>query len=216
MKLIVTGSTGLVGEGVLLACLDDPEVDQVLSVSRRSAGITHPKLEECIIPDFRDVGGFEERLTGFDGCLYCAGISSTGLGEEEYAVITYDTPLRFAETLLRLNPTMVFVHVSGSHTDGTEKGRVMWARVKGKTENALARLPFRGVYNFRPGLMKPSPGQKQVKGGYKVVSALFPLLSLVFPGLKMSEVGRAMIRCVKSGAPKTVLEVADIKALGQP
>lgn len=215
MKLIVTGTTGLVGEGVLLACLEHPSVDVVLSVSRRPCGIEHPKLTELLLEDFRKLGDHEGTLRGYDGCLYCAGISSSGLSEAEYTEITYDTPIAFAEALVRFAPDMVLAHVSGSHTDGTEKGRVMWARVKGRAENALARMPFRAVYNFRPGLMKPTPGQRNVKGGYRIVAALYPLMNLIFPGLTMSEVGRAMIRSVASGAPKTVLEIEDIRALAK-
>jgi uncharacterized protein YbjT (DUF2867 family) len=215
MKLIVTGATGLVGEGVLLECLGDPRVERVLSISRKPCGRTHPKLTELLVPDFRDLSTVSQQLTGFDGCLYCAGISSAGLSEAQYTEITYDTPLRFAQQLLALTPTMVFSHISGSHTDGTGAGKVMWARVKGRAENALLELPFKGVYHFRPGLMKPSPGQKNIKAGYRVVAALYPVMKLVFPGLTMAEVGRAMINSVESGAPRRVLEIADIRALAK-
>lgn len=213
MKVIVTGVTGMVGEGVLLECLENPAVEQVLSVARRPSGHTHPKLRELLVPDFRELGTVETELTGYDGCFYCAGISSVGLGEAEYTRITYDTPLAFAQTLARLNPNLVLVHVSGSHTDGTEQGKVMWARVKGKAENALMRLPLRGVYNMRPSLMKPVPGQKNVKTSYRILLVLYPLMSLFFHGLSLNQVGRAMIRCVRDGAPKRVLEPADIEAL---
>lgn len=213
MKVIVTGATGMVGEGVLLECLDNPEIERVLSVSRRPSGHVHPKLEELLVPDFRELGAVEAQLTGYDGCFYCAGISSVGMNEADYTRISYDTPLAFAATLARLNPSMVLVHVSGSHTDGTEQGKIMWARVKGKTENALMRLPLRGVYNMRPSLMKPVPGQKNVKTGYRVMLVLYPLMALFLPGLTLNQVGRAMIRCVRDGAPKQVLEPADIKAL---
>ena len=213
MKVILTGVTGFVGEGVLFECLENQAVTSVLSVSRRRYGLEHPKLRECVVADFRDVAAVEAELTGFDACFYCAGISSRGLSEATYTEITYDTPLSFAKTLLRLNPGMVFCHISGSHTDGSEKGRVMWARVKGKAENALAALPFKAVYNFRPGLMKPFANQKNVKGGFRVISALYPALNLVFPGLTLSELGRAMIHCASGGAAKAVLEPKDIKAL---
>jgi len=142
-------------------------------------------------------------------------MNGVGMKEAEYAAITYDTPLHFAETLLRLNPGMVFVHVSGAHTDGSEQGKVMWARVKGKAENALARLPFKAVYNLRPSLMKPTPGQKHIKRAYRVMLVAYPLLDLFFPGLTLSEVGRAMINAVRFGAAKTVLEAKDIKELAQ-
>jgi uncharacterized protein YbjT (DUF2867 family) len=213
MKLIVTGATGMVGEGVLLECLSDPSVEQVLSVSRRSCGHIHPKLKELLVPDFRELSSVESELTGYDACFYCAGVSSVGLKEPEYTVITYDTPLHFAQTLARLNPSMVLVHVSGAHTDGTEQGRVMWARVKGKAENALMRLPFKAVYNFRPSLMKPAPGQKNIKSSYRALLVLYPLLNLFFPGITLNDVGQAMLRCVRVGASKHVLEATDIRAL---
>jgi uncharacterized protein YbjT (DUF2867 family) len=212
MKVIITGTTGMVGEGVLLACLEDPRVERVLAVSRRPCGHQHEKLEELLVPDFRDVSGVEATLTGYDACFYCAGISSVGLSEPEYTVITYDTTVAFASTLVRLNPAMTFVHISGSHTDGTEQGKVMWARVKGKAENALTRMPFKGVYNFRPSLMAPMPGQKHLKLGW-LIKALYPVAALVFPAMPLKDVARAMVNAVRFGAPKQVLEVADMKAL---
>ncbi|HXT98490.1 MAG TPA: NAD-dependent epimerase/dehydratase family protein [Polyangia bacterium] len=211
MKVIITGATGMVGEGVLLECLENPAVERVLSVSRRASGHTHSKLTECLVPDFRELAGVEPQLAGYDACFYCAGVSSVGMKEPAYTAITYDTPLAFAQTLARLNPGMVLVHVSGAHTDGSEQGKVMWARVKGKAENALARLPFKAVYNFRPSLMKPAPGQKNVKRSYKAALVLYPLLTLFFPGLPLRRVGLAMINCVRFGAPQGVLEAKDIK-----
>jgi len=213
MKVIITGATGMVGEGVLLECLANPAVERVLAVARRSCGHTHPKLTECLIPDFRDVTREEAKLSGYDACFYCAGVSSVGMKEEEYAAITYETPLRFAETLLKLNPGMVLVHVSGAHTDGTERGKVMWARVKGKAENALSRLPFKAVYHFRPSLMKPVAGQKHIKRAYRMMLVFYPLMNLIFPGLELERVARAMIRVVQQGAPKQVLEAKDIGEL---
>lgn len=213
MKVILTGATGMVGEGVLLECLDNPLVDQVLSVSRRASGRAHPKLKELLIPDFRKLGSAESQLSGYDACFYCAGISSVGMTEADYTLVTYETPLAFAQTLARVNPGMTLVHVSGSHTDGTERGKVMWARVKGKAENALMRLPFKGVYNFRPSLMKPTPGQERVKGGYWLVAVLYPLLNLFFPGMPLRDVAKAMLNAVRFGAPKQVLEVADMRVL---
>ena len=215
MKVIITGSTGMVGEGVLLECLANPAVSQVLSVSRRPCGITHPKLTECLVPDFRQLGANEHLLAGYDACFYCAGVSSLGLSEVDYTSITYDTPVHFAETLLRLNPQMVLTHISGAHTDSTEQGKVMWARVKGKAENALVRLPFKGVYNFRISLTKPVPGQQRVKGGYYLVKVLYPILALFLPGIPLSDVGKAMINCVRFGAPKPILEALDIRTQAQ-
>ena len=213
MRIILTGVTGMVGEGVMLECLDNAAVDEVLSVSRKPTNHTHPKLEQLLVPDFRQLGDVEAKLTGYDACFYCAGVSSVGMSEADYTVAAYDTPLAFATTLARLNPNMVFTYVTGARTDGTEQGRVMWARVKGRAENALARLPFKGVYNFRPGLMTPKPGQKHVKPLFRAALVLTPIMKLFFPALSLEQVGRAMIRCVQSGAPKQALEVADIAAL---
>ncbi len=215
MRVILTGATGMVGEGVLLECLANPAVERVLVVGRRPIGRRHEKLSQCIVADFRDLGAVEGELAGYDACFYCAGISSVGVSEADYTVVTYETPLAMAQTLLRLNPQMVFVHVSGGHTDSTERGKVMWARVKGKAENALARLPFRAVFNLRPGLMKPTPGQENVKGGYKIVVFLYPLFALFLDGITLTELGRAMIHAVLFGAPQTVLEAKDIKELAQ-
>jgi uncharacterized protein YbjT (DUF2867 family) len=213
MKIILTGATGMVGEAVLLECLDNPAVERVCSVSRRPCERTHPKLTELLVPDFRELGAAETMLSGYDACFYCAGVSSVGLSEAEYTVITYDTPVAFASTLSRLNPEMTFVHVSGAHTDSTEQGKVMWARVKGRAENALMRLPFNGIYNFRPSLMKPTPGQKKVKGGYWLVRVLYPVLSVFFPGMTLRELALAMINAVRFGPPQGVLEVPALRGL---
>lgn len=215
LKVIVTGSTGMVGEGVLLTCLNSPEISDVLSVSRKPVGISHPKLQECLVQDFLHLEDFESRLTGYDACFYCAGVSSAGMTEETYTRITYDTAINFAVTVQRLNPNMVLTHISGLYTDGTEKGNVMWARVKGKAENALMRLPFRAVYNFRPGFMSPVKGQQHLKTLYRVLLTLTPLVRLLFPAhlLTLDEVGRAMINAVLTGYEKQVLEIADIRKL---
>lgn len=213
MKIIVTGVTGMVGEGVLLACLDDPRVEKVLAVARRSCGHEHAKLEELVVRDFKSLSEHEARLAAYDACFYCAGVSSVGMKEADYTEITYETPLRFAEALARANPEMVLVHVSGAGTDGTEQGRVMWARVKGRAENALARLPFKSVHNLRPGLMKPVPGQKHVKTAFRVALVFYPLLNLIFGGLRLDQVTRAMLRLAAGASDKKVLEVRDIRAL---
>jgi uncharacterized protein YbjT (DUF2867 family) len=213
MRVILTGVTGMVGEGVMLECLESGAVEKVLSVSRKPTNHTHPKLEQLLVPDFRKLSDVEAKLTGYDACFYCAGVSSVGMSEADYTVVAYDTPVEFATTLARLNPSMVFTHVTGARTDSTEKGGVMWARVKGRAENALMRLPFKGAYNFRPGLMTPKPGQKHVKTLFRAALVLAPVMRLFFPALTLAQVGRAMIRCVKSGAPKQVLEVPDIAAL---
>ncbi|HSC85774.1 MAG TPA: NAD-dependent epimerase/dehydratase family protein [Polyangiaceae bacterium] len=218
MRVIVTGVTGMVGEGVLLECLANPAVSEVLALSRRPSGHSHPKLSELLIADFRELelersgsASFDERLRGYDGCFYCAGISSVGLDEAAYGVITYDTPLALARALVRVNPSMTFVHVSGSHTDSSEQGKVMWARVKGKAENALTALPFAGVVHFRPSLMKPVDGQRHVKKAFRFFLVFFPLLSLLFPALTLQQVARAMLQCARE-RPRAVYEVPDIAA----
>lgn len=214
-KVILTGATGLVGEGVLLACLQHPNVKEILMVNRRKVELAHPKLKELIVPSFFELTPFEEQLKGYDACFYCAGISSNGVNEADYTKITYDTPMHLAQTLVRLNPTMVFGHISGSHTDSSEKGKMMWARVKGRAENALMKLPFKKVYNFRPGFMKPTVGQKNVKWPYKAIGSLYPILHFLFPNnvSTMAQVGLAMINSVLKGYDKSVLEVKDIKEL---
>jgi uncharacterized protein YbjT (DUF2867 family) len=229
IKVILTGATGMVGEGVLLECLGNPTVQQVLSVSRRSCGHQHPKLKECIIPDFLQFDlvtspnsegpiSLRAQFTGYDACFYCAGISSIGMNEAEYTRVTFDIPLHFANQLVSLNPGMTFDHVSGGHTDSTEKGKVMWARVKGRTENALMQMPFKRVYNFRPGFMRPTPGQKNIKPVFKVLGKiLYPVFRLLMPGqvLTLSEVGQAMINSVTKDYPKQVLEIKDIRELAK-
>jgi uncharacterized protein YbjT (DUF2867 family) len=218
MKVILTGATGMVGEGVLFECLRHPDIEEVLMVNRRSyEGLKHNKLKECIVRDFFDLAAVTDQLKGYDGCLYCAGISSRGLSEVEYSIITFDTTLAFARKLLDVNPGIRFSFVSGSHTDSSEHGPVMWARVKGKTENALMKLPFKEEYNFRPGFMKPTGGQKNVKSYYKVISWLYPFLSALFPSQtsSMREVGLAMINSILKGYPKQTLEIKDIKLLAQ-
>jgi hypothetical protein len=217
LAVIITGATGMVGEGVLLECLSHPEVERVLLVSRKAYGLTHPKVKECIIPDFLDLDAFTSQLTGYNACFYCAGISSSGMSEADYTRITYDITLHFAQKLASLNPGMTFVYISGSLTDSTEKGRLMWARVKGRTENALTRLGFRNVYNFRPGFMKPTPGQHNIKWYYKIIGWLYPVMRLLLPAQvsTMHQVGRAMINSVLKGYPKQTLQIKDINALGE-
>ncbi len=214
-SVILTGATGMVGEGVLLECLENAAVERVLIVGRKSYDLKHPKVDECIVADFRKLADVETRLTGYDACFYCAGVSSAGMSEADYTRISYDTPVHFAETLARLNPKMIMTHVTGANTDDTEKGSVMWARVKGRAENALMKLPLGEVYNFRPGLMKPTPGQRSIKTLYKVLLVLLPVIRLFFPMLTMKQVGTAMIHAVTKGYDKHVLEVADIAALAE-
>ena len=207
----------MVGEGVMLECLKNPAVDEVLLVSRRPYGVALPKIRECIVPDFMKLEDFAAELAGYDACFFCAGVSSVGKSEAVYTRTTYDTTLHFAEALVKLNPGMVFTYVSGMGTDSTEKGRLMWARVKGRTENALARVGFRAEYNFRPGFMRAMPGQMNLPWGYRAIEWMYPVLRVVIPNSvsTLEDVGRAMIRCVTQGYPKQTLEVRDINALGK-
>jgi uncharacterized protein YbjT (DUF2867 family) len=215
IRVIITGATGMVGEGVLLECLAHPEVAVVLLVGRKPYGRSHPKMKELLVTDFLELDGVQDELSGYDGCFYCAGVSSVGMKEEEYTRVTYDVTLHFAEVVARLNPGMVFDYVSGAGTDSSEKGRVMWARVKGRTENALMRLGFRRVYAVRPGYIGATEGQQNLVKYYKYFAWLIPLLYRVLPnqGCTMREVGLAMINSALVGYPKQVLEVRDIKAL---
>ena len=215
MKVIITGTTGMVGEGVLLECLDHPQVDKILSISRRPCGRSHPKLEEYIIPDFMDKQLDDETIRGYDACFYCAGVSSVGMDEDTYRRITYDTTMHFAKVLLDHNPETTFVYVTGTGTDSSEEGRLMWARVKGKTENDLSKLPFKAVYNFRPAFMKATVGQKNLPTAYKLVAWLYPFVKVVYPKgvCTLKQMGLAMINSILKGYPKTVLEVKDIKKL---
>lgn len=214
MKIIITGTTGMVGEAVLLECLQDAKITQVLSVSRKPCGITHPKMKELLVPNFTEITAFKDELVGFDACFFCAGISSVGMKEERYRHITYDTTLAFANTLVQINPNMVFTYVSGASTDSTEKGSVMWARVKGKTENDLMKLPFKRVVNFRPGAMLPFPNQQYAKKLYNVIAKA---LHFIMPKkvIALSALGQAMIHAVERENVKSILEIADINALAK-
>lgn len=212
IKIILTGSTGMVGEGILMECLENPNISEILSVSRKPSGKKHAKLKEYIVSDFMKIGLDDENIKGYDAVFFCAGISSIGMSEEEYTKITYDTTLHFAKAARSQNPDMVFNYVSGVYTDKTESGKIMWARVKGKTENALRKLGFKGAYNFRPGFMKPVEGQENVKWFFKPFIWIFPA---VFPSksLTLREVGIAMINAVLKGYPTSTLEIKDIKNL---
>jgi uncharacterized protein YbjT (DUF2867 family) len=216
MKVIITGATGMVGEGVLIECLAHPQITEVLSVSRKSTGITHPKLKEYIVPDFLLLTENDERLKGYEACFFCAGVSSVGMKESEYTRITYDTTLTFAKAV-NPNRQMSFAYVSGGGTDSSEKGRLMWARVKGKTENDLMKLPFKQVFAFRPGFMKVTDGQRNIPKLYKFISCLYPVLKFVIPNVAntLRQVGQAMIYAVQNGYDKNVVEVKDIAILAE-
>lgn len=179
LKIIITGATGMVGEGVLMECLGNPNVSEILSISRKSSGKKHPKLKEYLVSDFLKINIDDENLKGYDACFFCAGISSIGMNEEDYTRITYETTIHFAKAVLHQNPEMVFNYVSGAQTDSSESGKTMWARVKGRTENALKRMNFKAVYNFRPGFMKPVEGQLNVKWFFKPFIWFFPVFFTV-------------------------------------
>lgn len=212
IKVIITGATGMVGEGVLFECLQNKKVDEVLIINRRHYECDHAKLKELIVPDFFKLEAFAENINGYDACFFCAGVSSVGMKEEKYTHLTYDTTLSFARTMVSYNTNMVFTYVSGSSTDSSEKGRVMWARVKGKTENDLMKLPFKAAYNFRPGIMLPFEGQKNWKSIYKLIGKGIKLFAPKAV-LTMHQVGQAMINVATSGYPKPILEIADIRKL---
>ncbi len=217
IRVLITGATGMVGEGVLNACLADASVEAVTVINRRTCGFEHPRLTEIIHADFLNLSAAENSLSGFDACFFCLGVSSVGMKEPEYTRVTHDLTLHMADLLSRLNPGMTFCYVSGEGTDSSEKGRMMWARVKGRTENDLMKLPFRQVFAFRPGFMKPDKGATNVLKSYKMLGWMYPLLHSLFPGhsCTLREVGKAMINTVRIGYEKKVLEVKDIVALAK-
>lgn len=207
----------MVGEGVLHECLLHPDVESVLSISRHTCGMRHAKLTEILHQDFSDFSGIEKELAGYNAGFFCMGVTSLGKSEETYRRLTYDLTLALARPLARLNPDMTICYVTGMGTDSSEKGRTMWARVKGKTENDLMKLPFRAAYMFRPGFIRPTKGLKNTHGFYRVLDPLFPLGNLLFPNafLTLKEIGLAMINSVANGPDKRVLEVSDIAALAR-
>jgi uncharacterized protein YbjT (DUF2867 family) len=218
MKVLVFGATGMVGQGVLRECLLDPAVEQVQTVGRSATGIHDPKLREIVHRDLSDYAEIEGQLSGFDACFFALGVSSAGMKADDYERITYGITVAAAETLCRVNPQMRFFYVSGAGTDSTEHGRSMWARVKGKTENALLRLPFAAAYMFRPGLIVPMHGERPKAAVYQAIySILKPLLFLlrrIFPNhvLTTEEIGQAMLIVARRGYPKHILEIRDIRA----
>lgn len=216
MKVIVFGATGMVGQGVLRECLLDAGVQHVLSVGRTALEQTHPKLNNLVHADLYNYSTIENALTGYDACFFCLGVSASGMSEAQYHRITYDLTLAAAQTLSRLNPKMTFIYVSGMGTDSSERGRSMWARVKGKTENALLRLPFKAAYMFRPGMIQPLHGIKSKTGLYRAIYAitgpLLPLIKAMAPSAitTTEQMGRAMIKVARDGASHSVLETKEI------
>ncbi|KAA3436845.1 Rossmann-fold NAD(P)-binding domain-containing protein [Rufibacter hautae] len=215
INVIITGVTGMVGEGVLFECLQEAKIAQVLVVNRRPCGVSHPKLKEIIHQNFFDLSPIENQLAGYDACFFCLGVSSVGMKEAEYRHLTYDLTLHAAQTLARQNTQMVFCYVSGAGTDSSEKGSSMWARVKGKTENDLLKLPFKSVYNFRPAFLEPTPGMKNTSTYYKYIGWLAPVVRTLAPRYisTLQDLGKAMVYVSTKGYHKPILEVPDIKAL---
>jgi uncharacterized protein YbjT (DUF2867 family) len=215
IKAIITGATGMVGEGVLHECLAHPAVESVLLLVRRPTGRQHPKLREIVHGDFYDFSALEAELRGWNACYFCLGVSSVGISADEYQKVTYDLTMALAQPLARLNPDMTFCYVSGAGTDGSEKGRVRWARVKGMTENHLRRLPFRQAFMFRPGYLNPTPGLRHAYRIYRFFSPIYPLWNRLFPGYvsTLRQLAQAMLNATLLGYEKPVLEVRDIRAL---
>jgi uncharacterized protein YbjT (DUF2867 family) len=219
VKVILFGATGMVGQGVLRECLLDGDVETVLTVGRSSTGQQHAKLQEIISPDLFDLSPIESRLAGYDACFFCLGVSAAGMKEDDYRRLTYDLTMSVARTLVRLNPGMTFIYVSGAGTDSSERGRMMWARVKGKTENNLLKMPFRAAYMFRPGYIQPLHGirtkTKWYGALYAVMGPLYPVWKRLLPNYVTTTecVGRAMIKVARQGAPKRFLENRDINSL---
>ncbi|HEX3903343.1 MAG TPA: NAD(P)H-binding protein [Polyangia bacterium] len=219
MKVILFGASGMVGQGVLRECLRDPRVTTVLAVGRSSTAETHAKLRQIVHPDFTDFSSLEAELGGADACFFCLGVSSAGMSEADYRRVTFDFTLAAARTLAKASPGLTFIYVSGTGTDSSARGRSMWARVKGETENALFALPFKRAYMFRPGFIQPMHGvtsrTRLYRLLYAVTTPLFPLVKLVSgkAAITTEDVGRAMIEAAANGAPQPLLENRDIRAL---
>jgi uncharacterized protein YbjT (DUF2867 family) len=215
MRVLLFGATGMVGQGVLRECLLDPDVESVVAVLRSATGQKHPKLRELLHSDFLDFSAIEDQLSGFDACFFCLGVSSAGMNQTDYERITHGFTLAAAQTLVKVSPNMTFIYVSGAGTDSSERGRSMWARVKGKTENDLLRLGFHAAYMFRPGLIVPLHGiqskTRSVRVFYLLLGPLLPFMRR-FPKYvtNTEQIGRAMLKVAKRGWPKPVLETADI------
>ncbi|PTT01173.1 epimerase [Flavobacterium sp. HMWF030] len=212
MKIIITGATGMIGEGVLLTTLNNPDITEVLMVNRRTSPLRHPKLSELIVKDFTDLDALSGQLIGYDGCFYCAGISSFGMNEDKYNHITFYTTMMFAKGLADLNLNMVFFYLSGVYADSSENGKIMWARIKGKTENALNTLHFRAVYSFRPGFIIPLKIQQNVRLIYKVLNFIYPL-AFSNKTLTYDEIVIALTQTMSLGYKNNILEIKDLKLI---
>lgn len=217
MRILLFGATGMVGQGVLRECLLATDVDEVVAIGRTPSGVVHPKLSDLVHADLFDYAAIEDRLTGFDACFFCIGVSSFRMDEPAYTRLTYDMTLATASTLARLNPRMTFIYVSGAGADSSENGKTMWARVRGRTENALARLPFARVHAIRPGVIRPMHGARSRTRAYRLI---YPLMAPFLPVLRALKphsvattetVGRALLVLARHGAAKTILETNDIE-----
>lgn len=217
IDVILFGATGMVGEGVLLEILNHQQVESILLIVRRPSGIIHPRVKEIIHTDFFEYTSIEDQLKGYDACFFCLGTTSVGKKEVEYTLATYDLTMSTAQTLCKINPEMIFCYVSGYGTDSTETGKSMWARVKGKTENDLMKLPFKAVFNFRPGFIKPIKGQERAFKIAKVIGLMYPILKLFLSKYvcTMEDLGRSMIYVSIKGYAKNILENHDISKLGK-
>lgn len=215
IRTIITGTTGMVGEGVMYECLENQEVEAVLVINRKPCGVSHPKLKEIIHLDFFDFSSIENQLSDYNACYFCLGVSSIGMKEPEYFKKTHTLTLHIANTLVKLNKDMTFCYVSGAGTDSTEKGKSMWARVKGKTENDIFALPFKQSFAFRPGYIHPTKGLKRVHRFYKYVTWMYPVLLKLFPNTvsTLKEVGLAMIGVTLKGYKKNIIEPNDMRVL---
>jgi uncharacterized protein YbjT (DUF2867 family) len=219
VKVVLFGATGMVGQGVLRECLLDPDVESVLAIVRNPSLPQNDKLREIVHQNTSDLSAIEDRLAGYDACFFCLGVSTVGMEEEAYRQVTYDLTLSVARTLAKLNPTMTFIYVSGAGTDSTERGRLMWARVKGKTENALLQMRFKAVYLFRPAYIQPLHGVRTKTAWYGAVYAVmrpfYPVWKMLFPNYVTTTecVGRAMLNVTKRGFPKPVVENRDINRM---
>jgi uncharacterized protein YbjT (DUF2867 family) len=220
MNVLIFGATGMVGQGVLRECLLDGGVKRVLTIGRSATGAQHSKLKEIVHKDFFHYESIESELTGFDACFFCLGVSSVGMEKAEYERLTYDLTTAAAQALCRLNPQMTFIYVSGDGTDSSESGTLHWARIKGKTENAIMKMPFQASYMFRPGFIEPLHGAEPKatlsRVAYKILRPIFPLLRWAFPTrvLDTELIGRAMLNAVRNGSPKRILAPPDIRSLG--
>ncbi len=216
-QLIITGATGMVGEGVLHEAIQSPYVSQILVINRKPSGVDHPKVKEYLLTDFLKPEEMREAIKGFDACLFCLGVSSVGMNAEEYKQKTYDLTLGFAHILQEENPNMSFSYISGAGTDSTEQGRLAWARVKGKTENDLSKLGFGDYYSFRPAMIKPTPGLKNALPFYKYINWVFPILNAFVPHMActLKELGEAMLEVSIFGSDKKTIEGNDILALAK-